>query len=509
MATVEFTGVGGREDTTVYLERVETARLADVAPNPDKAITDPPKGALGKDGDSWYMSAYKGGPDINPDLMGAAKYEVYREMRMTDPAVRSLEWLYRLLLRSADWSIDPAKTDPQGEAHADLVADCVAKQFGLEDHDGDGKLDKTWGASLAGASLFLPYGAHGEELVWGDPEVYEYEGEPLVIKWLTRLAPRFASSVTELVVDELTGRITKIEQDIPDSRPVPGSKLCWYAFDDEANPWGVSLFRAAYGPWLFKKGLLIGSAIAWDRYASGIPVVRHPSGAAAKKEAAEIGRGARTHERAWVTLEGPDPQFGGEWDFKIETAQISDPVSLLRHYDYMIAQAGLQQFSTLGTTERGSRAVGDTLSEYFYLSVQAVADHIREQRQRFVIRRFIDVNFGPDVPAPKLRVSKIQSRNIAILTAAVADLAPAGFSFADRDTQNDFRDMMDLRHLPEPAAGAINDLPNDVGIEPTGIAVEGGSILAKSYAALSEHFISVPLEDGSTIMLPRGALVAK
>jgi hypothetical protein len=225
---------------------------------------------------------------------------------------------------------------------------------------------------------------------------------------------------------------------------------------------------------------MLSGAISLDRWASPTPIVRHPSGVDAERRAEEIGRNLRVHERAWVTLEGPPPP-DGEWavDIVSTTGSIPDPVNFLRHLDGQIAMSGLQQFSQLGTSERGSRAVGDTLADPFYTAVTALAKQLAEQRMRQVIRRLWDLNFGPEIPIPSIHASKIQGKNIAVLARALADLTSAGLTFADQDTQDDIRDILDLRHLPEAAARAVQQLPGDVGLQPAPgrvLPVEGGSV---------------------------------
>jgi hypothetical protein len=84
--------------------------------------------------------------------------------------------------------------------------------------------------------------------------------------------------------------------------------------EEEPGRWdGVSLLRAAWGPWELKKQLMISSGIAWDRWAAGIPVVRYPERwrRLSCEKAEEIGRSIRTHERAYVAFEGPAPTRTG------------------------------------------------------------------------------------------------------------------------------------------------------------------------------------------------------
>jgi hypothetical protein len=462
--------------------------LEELALRVERALAekDPSAGAVGKDGTgSWFNDAMAGGWDTNPELAGRLKYEIYREMRLTDPAVRSLEWMFKLPIRSAAWAITPARNDPDGEDEAARRAEFAEKQFGLGRYFGDGRLDLSWDALNQQDLLYLSYGAQGGELVWADePEDFVAADGTVYVgkRFLARIAPRVAASVSEIEVDEKTGALTRVRQDIPGLRGdgwIPGDKMIWLVNEQEGgNRWGQSLLRAVYGPWRIKKALMLSAAIGWDRWSVGIPIVRHPPGK--KAEAQEMGRNVRVHERAWVTLEGPPPEQGGDWglDLLRGTGAISDPTPLLRYYDQQIAVAGLQQFSSLGTTERGSRAVGEVLADPYFLAVQAIADYLREERMRRVLRRLWDVNFGAHVPTPEITVSKIQGRNVAVLARALADLSVAGLSFADRDTQNDVRDLLDLRHLPEleevPEAGIA---PVPPPAPPGAVPEEGGSII--------------------------------
>ena len=131
------------------------------------------------------------------------------------------------------------------------------------------------------------------------------------------------------------------------------------------------------------------------------------------------------------------------------------------------------------------RAYDDLIGK---LAVQGIADSIRLARMRYVFRRFVDVNFGPEYAVPDLRVSKIQGKNLSVLARILADLSAAGLSFSDIRTQNDIRDLLEFEHmeeLPAPARDAISSLPDDVGLDvaprlpsPGGAPREGDSIAA-------------------------------
>jgi hypothetical protein len=450
-------------------------------------------GVIGRDAAvPWdYADVWEGGDDVSPDLHGRQKFQIYREMRQTDPAIRSLDWMFRLPIRAAEWTVVPAEDDPDGESISRARADFASWQFGLERHVGSGRLDLSWDDYLTQDLFYLSYGSMGGEIVWaserGKVKIETWrdaDGDEHQVIPIARIAPRFPATVAQILTDDQTGAITRIRQDVlgqPGDGWIPGEKVTWLCNEREgSNYWGLSLYRSAVGAWKLKQNTMVSGAIALDRWASPTPLVRHPPGATAERKAEEIGRGIRTHERSWITMEGPKPP-DGNWDVDIvdTTGTLPDPVAFLRHLDGQIAMSGLQQFSQLGTSERGSRAVGDSLSDPFYQALTAIAGQISEMRMRMVVRRLWDLNFGEHVPIPTITASKIQGKNIAVLARALADLTSAGLSFADQDTQNDVRDILDLRHLPEAAARAVQQLPGDVGLQPAPgrvIPVEGGTV---------------------------------
>lgn len=418
----------------------------------------PPKGVVGQDGPSWYSDLFPGGEDPNDLLRGRLKFPIYEEMRKSDAAVRSNLAMYKLPLIRAEWSFDPHDDSPE----AQLVADACSWQFGLGDHGDLSPMDMGWSESLRLSLTCLDFGAHFEEYVWSD-ELVEWvggDGQERPMRPLIRLAPRFASSIREIETDDKLGTIKTIVQDLPDAKPIPGSKIQAYVVAREGNDWwGTALIRPMYGPWKLKKALMVAAAIGWDRWASGVPVVRYPygSGDEGRRTAEEIGRNVRQHERGYVALEGPEPEKGGQWGLDLMTGSgsLADPIPLLRHYDQQISYAALTMFSSLGVTETGSRAVGEVLEDPYLLALEATADTLKEVRSRGAVRQFVTHNFGPDTPTPKLLCKNIGKVDVAKIVQAIAALSGAGFNFTDTDTQNDLRGMLDLRELSTDDVEAI------------------------------------------------------
>lgn len=422
----------------------------------------------------WPISVTGMRPTENPELQGRLRYAVWDDMRWSDPAVKSTLWIYKLPIRSARYQLDAAGEDPVDR----LVRDAVAWQFGL---DGDeGILDWSWPGLVGQCLLSLDFGAHGHEIVEGDPMVWaDADGDRHDVVPITRLAPRFASSIRwpdGIRTDPTTGRIALVIQDVPNATPIPGDQLMWHVLDREGTDWyGQSLLRSMFGAWRLKRALMIAAGIGWDRYAIGIPVVWYPKGGgeAKKAEAEAIGRNFRVHEQGWISFEGKRssaPGAGADgWDIDIIGGQqtIGDPTNLIRLYDEQIFTGAMQHFMVLGRTSGGNRALGEALGEPFYLAAQAIADDVVEEIRKTAIRRFVDRNFGTDIDLPKISATGIQTHDLGVLATAIYDFAQAGLSFTDRDTQNDIREIMHMRQLPEDLLDVASTLPDEAGIEPT------------------------------------------
>jgi hypothetical protein len=424
----------------------------------------PPQGAIGSA--SPYSIAlqdiYSGGPDINPMLSGRNKFPVYNEMRHTNPAVRSSLWMLKLTNRAASWDFDPISKDPLDM----LVADACRWQFGLGDEEG--QLDLSWDEQLGQALLMLDWGANHEEDVWAaEPATWiDKDGDEHTLWPLARCSQRSPETIDYIKTNPLTGQIDYLHQWIPGTDPIPGRKLTSYVLDREGDSWwGTSLLRPMWAPWVLQKALMTQTGMTWgDRFGHKVPVLHVPQGQKANGE--DMMTRYRRNELGGFVFEGVAGIPGSYALELFGPDQPGDPVGLLRWYSEQIAVASLQQFSSLGGSQHGSRAVGDVLVEPFTRACETIAKQIAQAKHRGAIRRFVDQNFGTQVPAPRLTASKIQMRGLDVLASAISDLSAAGLEFTDLDTQNDIRSELSLPQLEK--------LPPQVGVAPAGLGSEGG-----------------------------------
>jgi hypothetical protein len=415
-------------------------------------LAEPKGGVTGGDQESMYDGIWASTSESNPIFKSRLRWRVYNEMR-TDPMIRAILWLYKLPLRSATWDLPPVGG---GKDPVDRAVSLAAKwQFGI---GAEGQLSISWDEWLTQRLLCIDWGSVFEEKIWA--EELDWWRDPTAndqlrpMRTLARMGLRRPSSISRIKWDENTGQFERVWQDLPGQfrsadEGIPGEKVAHYAIerDGEFDWMGTSILRSMYGVWRMKNALIVSSGVAWDRWASGVVISRYPQGGGAEKErrATKIGENIRSHERGYVAYEGTAEQG---WDLNILRGDPADPVNLLRHYDSQMATAALTMFSQLGVTERGSRAVGETLADPYNLAVKAIGGQVALDSTRDVLREWVGVNFGWNVDVPQFTIRKISSRSVESVVNALSLLAGAGYNIRRVELLNSVLEMLDLDKIP-------------------------------------------------------------
>ena len=387
--------------------------------------------------------------DDNPDLRAPRRYMIFDQMWMSDPMVRALLWYWKLPIRAGQWTVEPASNDGVDQ----LAADLLRWQLGLDGEEGH--LLGGWQRNLGESMLRFNYGSMTHEIVWDDIMEWRAAETELLIRPIFKLGPRFPHMTEEYVEPRGLDRnpLGGLKQ-WGTRQVIPGEKLIHRVLEQEGSRYtGVSLVRPAYGYWKIKRAVLVSSAIGYDRWASGVPVVWYPSSGddQDKQRAYQIGRDLRSNERSAVAMRGPRGDDGKGWDIDLlDTGKgLVDPVPFLRHMDDQTALAGLAQWSRLGTTGTGSRAVGDTIAEPYFVALNAAAEQEADDWRWQFGRPFVTTNLGAEVKVPRIRVSQVASKALEVLAAALHDLSAAGMNFSDLAVQNRLREIADLPPLEE------------------------------------------------------------
>jgi hypothetical protein len=452
-------------------------RQAKALVTPSHAAPTTERGYSNADGGSgaWWSTADE---EETPELRWPANIEVYDRMRRQDSQVMSVLRAVTLPIRRTTWRLDP-------NGCSEEVATFVAENLGLPLVGQDtAPLSRTrdrfsWSEHLYHALLMLPFGASVFE------QVYRIDDQGMArIRKLGWRPPRTISKV-EVAPD---GGLVAIEQ----GGSVAGKgahrmevdRLVVYVNDREGGNWlGQSLLRPAYKFWLLKDRLLRVQVQTVDRNGMGVPVYtgsEQPTGLEPaehiRREKAELdaglqlARGMRSGDSAGASIPN-----GASMKLLGVEGTLPDAEKPIRYYDEQIARAVLAHFLNLGT-ETGSWALGSTFADFFTLSLQTVAGQIADTATQHIVEDLVDLNFGPDEPAPRIVFDEIGSRHPATAEAIKA-LIDCGALVPDPELEDHLRTVYGLPARAKATGNALD--PRAVRR-----ARELAEILQKAYLAV-------------------------
>jgi hypothetical protein len=246
---------------------------------------------------------------------------------------------------------------------------------------------------------------------------------------LRKLAWRPPRTISKIDV-AADGGLVAIEQHTSQAGAMKGPRigvdhLVLYVNDREGGNWlGQSLLRPAYKYWLLKDRLLRVQSQTVDRNGLGVPVYegsKIPDTVSTSERATreqdeldkglKLAQGFRSGDNAGAAIPN-----SAKLTLKGVEGDLPDADKPIRYYDEQIARAVLAHFLNLGT-ETGSWALGSTFADFFTLSLQTVAMQIADVTTQHVIEDLVDLNWGPNEPAPRLVFDEIGSRHPATAEA--------------------------------------------------------------------------------------------
>ncbi|NHI16856.1 phage portal protein family protein [Microbacterium excoecariae] len=390
-----------------------------------------------------------------PELRWPLNIPVYDRMRRQDAQVISVLRAVSLPIKRTPWQIDPAGADPE-------VVKFVSANLGLpvkgqdEDTQTGRRRDRfSWPEHLHHALLSLPFGH----------SVFEqtYRIGPDGRAWLRKLGWRPPRTISRIEV-AADGGLVAIEQHgyaIGEQRSyrMTVDRLVVYVNEREGGNWlGQSLLRPAYKFWLLKDRLLRVQSQTIHRNGMGVPVYEaseQPSQISDPEEykrradaeldsGLKIARGFRSGESAGAAV-----PHGASVKLLGVEGTLPDAMPPIRYYDEQIARAVLAHFLNLGT-ETGSWALGSTFADFFTMSLQTVGLQIADTASKHIVEDLVDINFGPDTPAPRIVFDEIGK---GLAAEAIKILVDARILTPDEDLEKFARQALSLPERKGPGRG--------------------------------------------------------
>lgn len=341
----------------------------------------------------------------NDDLLiqkgGISALVVYQRL-LFDPNVQAA-WMKVLQeITSRDLVIEPA---------SDLPGDVAIKEF-VEDQLKDLAIDEIFRAMLEAYIVGFSVG----EVMWRRTASGSkpYDVRP-------RDPRRFLFSVDEnadmgFSMKMVTYANTLIGEDLP------ARKFIVFRYWTQANgdPYGCGLGRILYPIVKFKRRALESQLLYSDRYATPTAVATAPL-AATTEEVDTLYKHLSnlSQETALVLPDGYDLQFINPQGSPDTFTQLRE--SLIKEINMLVAGE-----DETGNTDAGSRASSEVALQVREVRAKELAELLCETLNETLIRWIVDLNYGTNVVAPKMRrdfrveeKSKLTMNDVSILISQV------------------------------------------------------------------------------------------
>ena len=376
--------------------------------------------------------------EYNPDLVGLQAVATYEQMRRGDAQVAATLLAIKLPIRSAVWevTVDHDARPVELEA-AEFVRTCLFR-------------DNNFTEILRNALLMLDFGVAAHENVW------EAVGNRIR---LAKAAPRLPLTYYRWITNETGEELEALEQmgyrgGTYLTTQVPADKLSLFTYNQEGqNYTGLSLLRPMYQHWYMKTNLYKVDAIACERNGMGVPVVT-------------LGPDAKSQDidsaKAWVSSLIAHERTGlvlpTGWGFKLEgvTGTLRDPKGSIEHHNTAISMAGLAMFMMRGSSHSGSRALGATMADFFFMGLEATSSQIARVLTETVVKPLCDFNFAGLVNYPRVVPQQILTLKFEAIVDALQRLATSGVIEPDDTLESSMRERMGL---PEVDKASVRGVP--------------------------------------------------
>lgn len=429
---------------------------------------------------SWgQLQTFIDSDEKSPDLIWPNSVSVYEQMR-NDAQVEGLLAGTILPLLRYSWVIDPngAKDEIVEKISRDYGIPIQGEQeqfrprkrnrFNFKRHQID-----AFRALTFGHYYFEQVGEIGDDGKWH----------------VKKLAPRRPASITEINVAK-DGGLEGIKQTLgPQVKPIPVSQLVAYVWDQEGGNWvGRSMLRALYRNWVIKDVLIRVDAIKNERAGAGTPIGKGAQDASDEELEAlnELAQAFRSGENAGGAL-----PFGTELDLLGIRGTLPDTIGSINYHDEQMARRFLMMFVQLGSTQTGSRALGESFVDFFGFAQQFIAEWFCEVFNEHVIEDDVDWNYENEELVPLLTFDRSVEEGLP--TSDLVMLVDKGIITVDPELESFIRQSKNLPPLSDDAPEPTPPSPE----APGGGTQAGGGRRRKGVAADAEppSPLSLPARD--------------
>lgn len=361
-------------------------------------------GATPRVGDAFFSWASADPFERVPELQWPQSVAMFSEMENDDSRIGSLLGVVaRPILKT------PKRIDPNGAP--DEVAEFVSRNLNLpllgEDRVREaGRRRDRFSYEQHLADAVSPTNQFGHAVF---EQVYREDDQGRF--WIRKLAPRPQWTISKFNV-AADGGLESIRQMAPASTgsltyglassEIKVNRLVVYTREMKPGRWmGKSLIRSAYKHWVLKNLLMRVQAAAAQRNGMGVPV-----GKAGNDDDDEI-QAMRELASAYQVGMGSGIGLGPNQDIELMGVKgaVLDIQTMLVFHDKMMALEPMAHF--LNLDRGGSHALATVQRDPFTLAENALLQYFVRIGNEHIVEDLVDVNFGPETPAPLIVADEI------------------------------------------------------------------------------------------------------
>ena len=314
--------------------------------------------------------------DFLRELRGKEAYKRYDEMRRNSPIIGALIQAVEQSIRVVSWEYT-SDDGPEDQRLEFLNASLD-------------NMTSSWNDHIIEALTFLPFGYSIFEIV------YERVGNQIMWR---KFAVRGQDTVERWDFDEAGGLAGFQQRTVNPvhTADIPIEKLVLYRTRVEKNnPEGWSILRSSWIPYYYAKNIQMIEAIGVERDLNGLPVIKLPKMAntditdtkSDASIAAKMVRNIRNDEQAGIVL-----PF--DWELTLlstDGSRLFDTNAIINRHESRMLMTALAQFLMLGQEGVGSLALSKDQTDFFTMSVNAIADIFAVTHTKFAIPRLMKLN---------------------------------------------------------------------------------------------------------------------
>ena len=326
-----------------------------------------------------------GRDDLFTDLPEERVLAKYDKMRREDSELRALIRNVKLPIRAANYAI---------ECEDDEVREFCERQVGIAEEDNNIDFQQF----LVDALTYLDFGY----------VIFEYQSAIVDNRYLelTEISLRPVRTIQEFIMDR--GRVSGVVQQTANRGEVTiDDNVMHMSFESEGNdPAGRSLLEPCVNDYDAKVELERLSQLHARRFAVGVPVIYFDEDKTSPSQEAKYEQTLKDYaagnlaglllpNHAELSIAGIDG-----------TGDRFDTLPKIQFHNQQMAKAFLSQLIELGTTQTGSRALGEADSTNFFNGIKAIADQICEKVTNDILVPLVEENFAGDIPV-QLRATDV------------------------------------------------------------------------------------------------------